>query len=63
MTEAETAASARFARLYGICRRLRWTDYGVPGRESPESRQALEDLCEFLFMDGIDNALAQPVGE
>ena len=60
----EVTASARFARLYGICRRLRWSDYGVPARESPEAKQALEDLCEYLFMDGVDAALAAPpVGE
>lgn len=53
----EVAASARFSRLYGICRRLRWSDYGVPSRESDDARKALEDLCEYLFMDGIDAAI------
>lgn len=52
--------AARFARLMGIVTRLRWTDYGVPSRESEAAKAALDDLCEFLFQDGIDKALPPP---
>jgi hypothetical protein len=60
LTESECSYAARFARLYGIVRRLRWTDYGVPAlAEDKGSAQALIDLCEFLFADGMDAAIAR----
>jgi hypothetical protein len=52
--------SARFARLYGIVRRIRWTDFGKPAvTDEAGSAAALGDLCAYLFNDGIDQAVAR----
>lgn len=57
------AGHARFSRLYGIARRVRWTEFGVPAiAEDAGSKQALEDLAEFLFNDGIDTAMSAEKG-
>lgn len=48
---------ARFARLYGICRRILWTNASMPAIESAQTKDAMSDLAEFLFMDGVDAAL------
>jgi len=55
------ASSARFARLYGIVRRIKWIDAETPALENDQTKGALGDLAEFLFMDGIDSA-ADPQG-
>lgn len=53
------AVAGRFHRLHGICERIRWTGLGVPAVDEPGTRSALEDLSEYLFMAGIDDALAR----
>lgn len=63
VTLEEATGAARFNRLAGIVRRLRWKDVGVPAMEDAETKAALEDLSEWLFMDGIDIALAARANE
>lgn len=60
---ADPALAARFARLHGICERIKWVDVGKPAMADAETRKALDDLAEYLFMAGIDEALAKPPGE
>jgi hypothetical protein len=55
----DTAVAARFNRLLGICKRIRWNDFGVPSRESKQARDALEDLAEFLFTDAVDRVVEE----
>jgi hypothetical protein len=59
MTDQQ-AIVARFNRLSGICRRIRWTEIGVPALADEQTKQALIDLSEFLFMDGVDEVEAVP---
>ena len=61
VTIGDTAISARFTRLYGICRRILWTDASTPAIGNEQTRAALADLAEFLFSDGIDAAHSKPV--
>lgn len=55
----DASTAARFARLYGIVRRLRWLDLGIVAIEAgSDSSAAMQDLCSFLFADGIDKAVS-----
>lgn len=56
VTEDATVA-ARFARLHGIVSRILWMEVGMPAFGNPQTKQALIDLCEYLFAAGIDAAL------
>lgn len=58
VTIDDTSISARFNRLYGICRRILWADASTPAIGSEQTKAALADLAEFLFADGIDAALS-----
>lgn len=60
VTIDDTSISARFNRLYGICRRILWADASTPAIGSEQTKAALADLAEFLFADGIDAALSKP---
>jgi hypothetical protein len=54
----DTAISARFNRLYGICRRILWANASTPAIGNEQTNSALADLAKFLFADGIDAALS-----
>lgn len=57
-TEHErNAIAARFDRLAGICRRLKWTGVGDPAIADDGTKSALSDLAEWLFAEGIDEAI------
>lgn len=49
-----TAISARFARLNGICSRILWSDYGVPAMANQQTISAMESLSDLLFADAIN---------
>ncbi|MDU7523507.1 MAG: hypothetical protein E7K72_19335 [Roseomonas mucosa] len=54
----EATSAARFNRLAGIVRRIRWTKVGVPAVADAETKVALTDLFEWQLMNAIDAALA-----
>lgn len=55
VTEASTAA--RFTRLHSIVARIRWIEASTPAFEDAQTKQAFDDLAEYLFAAGIDAAL------
>lgn len=54
---------ARFARLLGICHKIKWTDHRTPATGNDETDAALEDLAEFLFLDAVADLTTQGGGE
>lgn len=56
--KAEATTAARFARLHGICERIRWSALGVPAMDDPQTADAMGDLAEYLFSAGVDKAMA-----
>lgn len=49
-------AAARLNRLQAICARIIWTDYAEPSMTNDETKSAMGDLFELLFMDALQNA-------
>lgn len=54
----EHSLAARFNRLHSICSRILWIDASTPALENAQTKKAFDELAEYLFAAGIDEAIA-----